>query len=462
MKKIKVIDIIPKKSQVELKTFSKKEIFVPSEKKIKIEPIDEEKGKILEGMIKKEEKNEREETRLHRARDHRHSELRQKSKSKLNLTIFIGLAAILFGSLGYLAVNILPRADIKIVSKKSNWEYGNSIVINPKIADIDSLTRQIPAAVFYEKRNAVIPFPATGKKYGDKYADGAIIIYNNYGTNPQTLVAGTRFQAPDGKIFKLKEKTVAPGAKNGNGKLTPSSVEANIIAEKPGSAYNIPAVKKFTIPGFIGSDKFEKFYGESKTPMTGGTNGELAYPTDDDIDKAKQNAESQIKDIVNSFIYSQIPENEFKIIDSGKQFKILKEIVNKNTDENGNFSVFIEAEGTAQAFKESQLVSLMNALGQQAIGQDFELKDKEYTIEYGAIQTDPKTKIMTLPVNFKGTFWKPFNIDDFKTKIAGKSETDLKSLIFSFSNIEKANISFWPFWVSEVPDDAKRIKISLD
>ena len=194
--------------------------------------------------------------------------------------------------------------------------------------------------------------------------------------------------------------------------------------------------------------------------MTGGFVGEAAYPTDKDIKKAKENSENQIKDIINSFLYSQIAMESFKVIEETKQFNILKEVINKNTDESGNFSIFIEAESSAQVFKEEQLLKLMSELARQVIGPDFQIK--KYELAYDKIGTDQKTKLAVLPVNFKGNFWKPVDADDFKNKILGKTNEDLKTFIFSSSAIEKADISFWPFWVSNIPKDPKRVKIEVE
>lgn len=464
-KKRKVIDIVRKPSEdfevkiektsdkisgnepaliLEKETTKPEPVFIP-----KKEEETEKKHRFKFSLLKKDEEVEKP------IDDDDDEEDFSKEKSSrpylIGLVILIALVLI-----GYLAIAVFPKAEVVLAAKKAKWDYANPITLNSKIADVDVLSRQIPVAMFSQKKNINFTWPASEKKYVERNATGKITIYNNFGSGSQTLVVGTRFQTPDGKIFKLTERITVPGKTSS----TPSSIEADVVAEKPGEAYNISPVKKFTIPGFSGTDKFDKFYGESKSQMTGGLIGESAFPSDSDISKAKEEAEKSVKDVINTFLYSQFSQDDFKVIESSRQTSIVKEVVNKATDEKGNFSIYVEAEGSVQAFKESQLLKLMSDLATQVIDQDFVLKD--FQIEYGNMSTDTKTKIITLPITFQGNFWKPINVNDFKNKILGESEDGLKSAIFSSSSIEKADISFWPFWVKTVPTNPNRVKVEVN
>ncbi len=77
----------------------------------------------------------------------------------------------------------------------------------------------------------------------------------------------TRFLALDGKIFRLTKGITVPGAKIVEGKIIPSSIEAAVIADQPGEAYNIGPVSRFSIPGLKGTPKYEAFYAESKADI---------------------------------------------------------------------------------------------------------------------------------------------------------------------------------------------------
>ena len=243
------------------------------------------------------------------------------------------------------------------------------------------------------------------------------------------------------------------------GKIVSSSVKTSVVADKAGQEYNIGPVSHFTIPGFQGSEKYQSFYAKSDTPMTGGFVGEVAVPSEEDIKKAKENAEKSLRDYFNAFFYSQIPK-DFKIIDGADQFKILKEEVNETVDEQGNFSVFIEAEASTIAFRQDDVLSIFISLAKEKLGADFKLNN--YEISYNNTISNFDKGFLNALVNFKGTFQPPFDINQFKERIIGKNELELKTLIFSQANIERAKVSLWPFWVKRAPNNLKKVSIELE
>lgn len=387
------------------------------------------------------------------------SALGGKKESKAPATYaLLGLFLILLGGAVYSAIEFLPKAKIQITAKKIDWNYVEAVIAAKDIAAIDISQKQIPAEVFSVKKNFNFSFAATGKKQIEKKAGGKIIIYNSYSSSPQPLIAGTRFQSPDGKIFKLTERIVVPGAQVVEGKIVSSNIETTVAADQPGSQYNIGPMSRFSIPGFQGTPKEQGFYAESKEAMKGGFIGEAAYPTDEDIKKSKEKAGKDLKDYVDSCLSLLIPP-EFKFIDASRQFNIIKEEVNSNTDEKGNFTVFAEGESLAIGFREADLISLIEKTAQTNLGESFKIKN--YQLEYGVGRPDFKKGKISFAVDFKGVFEEPIDIELFRQKILNKNEKELKIFISSFSNIQKTTVSFWPFWVKRTPDNIKRVTIEV-
>lgn len=427
------LHMIPEASSLEL---DRPIAYIPKEKQSR------EEKKILERIERRE----------------RFSEKGGEKKGTRSVVAWLGICALLVAGV-YVAITVLPRAEISLVPKTWDWAYANPIFASTKIADIDLTNKQIPVAVFLEKKTNAFSFPATGSgKSIERKATGSVIIYNEFSETTQPLVAGTRLETPDGKIFRLAERVVIPGAKKTGGELIATSIEASVIADKAGESYNISPVSKFTIPGFEGTAKFDGFYAESKNAMTGGFIGVGKYPTESDIKVAKESAKQEMKEIIDSFLSAMVLDG-FKVIDGSDTFKITKEVVNEAVNEEGNFSIYIEAEGGIDALKEEYVLKLMTAMAQQVKGEGYAIK--EHTLSYGDMTTDAKTGIIALPVDFTGIFWKPIDLADFKGKIMGKTQDELKSIIFSSTSIEKADVSLWPFWVKTVPNDAERVKVEL-
>lgn len=409
------------------------------------EKLDNKIGEKLDKEIEQFEKKEEEQFE-------KEAEIKKNKKFSWKTYTFLGLFLILSGTVIYSAIEFLPKAKIKITIAKTEWSYVDSIIAGKNIA-------QIPAEIFSARKNFNFSFSATGRKQVEKKAFGKIIIYNAYSSNSQPLIVGTRFSSPNGKIFRLVKKVIVPGAQVIEGKIVSSNIEAEAEADQPGPQYNIESVGRFSIPGFQGTPKYQGFYAESKEPMKGGFIGEVAYPTDEDIKKSKVKAEKDFKDYIDSYLSLQLPL-EFKFIDDSRQFNILKEEANANTDEKGNFTIFMDGESLIIGFREIDLINLIEKTAQTNLGENFKIKN--YQLEYGAGRPDFKKGQISFAVDFKGIFEEPININDFKQKVLGKNEQNLKNLISSFSNIQKTTVSFWPFWVKKVPDNSKRVVIEAE
>src|SRR3989344_4085548 len=52
---------------------------------------------------------------------------------------------------------------------------------------------------------------AIGNEKVSEKARGEIVIYNNYNSEPQQLIASTRFETPAGKIYRLSVPVTVPG-----------------------------------------------------------------------------------------------------------------------------------------------------------------------------------------------------------------------------------------------------------
>lgn len=372
-----------------------------------------------------------------------------------------GLAAALLLGI-FIVIFVLPRAEISILTKKVEWNYKDSVVADKNLAaaDFGGAIIKIPAQLFTQRKNLSLTYLATGKKQVEKKAGGTMTIHNAYSSDPQPLVVNTRFESSDGKIFRLTEGVKVAGAKIIDGKIVPSTTEATVVADKAGQEYNIGPVEKFTIPGLKGSPKYNAFYGKSAAAMTGGFIGEITYPTPEDIKKAKEEISKQLEDSLRVLTIAQIPE-DFKVIDGSSQYSVVKQEVMTEVDQSGKFSVLLTGEMSLLAFKEDMLKAALIAKGTKAVGDRFVIKDQD--LKYlGQARLDLVAGKISFPVEFKGIYWPKIDVENLKQQVAGKSENDLKALIFTLPDVESAKVSLWPFWVSKVPSKDTKITVVVE
>ena len=90
----------------------------------------------------------------------------------------------------------------------------------------------------------------------------------------------------------------------------------------------------------------------------------------------------------------------------------------------------------------------------------FEVVAKE--LKYGLVRANYQTGQLSFLVDFKANLRQRVDIESLRNRIAGRSEADLKAIIFSLPGVESANISLWPFWVNKVPADQGKVKVAVD
>jgi len=395
---------------------------------------------------------------------------------KLGRIILWGIGIVFV--FAFIFIYFLANAKVSIISNKYNWEKELPVIANTNIEKIDEnsfkdpLTKKmlpidennliIPLEYFEMSRNINQTFKTTEVKNIESKAKGVIRIYNAYNSSSQTLVATTRFMSPDGKIFRLIDKVVVPGAKIENGKIIPSYIDAEVVADKPGESYNIGPTK-FTIPGFQGTPRYETFYGESLKPMTGGYIGETKIVGQSDVNKAKQ----KILDIafvsLNEELKSKIPPTAV-VLDDAKQLILVESTTTPKIGEKADeFELSAKVVLKSLVFDENDIKKLFEILARQ---ENSQLNDKElfkYSFNYGAPRVDfSDKKLLSFPVLAKLTFRDKVNEAEFKNQLSGKSTKNWKISLDKYKTIEKVDIFIWPSFLKFMPLNNDRIQVMVD
>lgn len=306
--------------------------------------------------------------------------------------------------------------------------------------------------------------PADGEKMMETRSSGRIIIYNNYSTSAQRLVKNTRFETPDGLIYRIADSVTVPGRSSVGGNSVPGSTEALVYGETAGEEYNI-GLTDFTLPGFkSNAERFGSFYGRSKTPMTGGKIGKEKTVSDEKMLQARLKLERSLTEELLDEAIKQVPAEsvfydtayrvEFQPVLSGAVVKgnnvALRERAHLtaffiNRDE----LVRTVVKNTSEKFDNTE-IDIPN------IGKlKFELKNKN---KYSSTSVGPIDFIL------KGEATLVWSLDEtkLKTDLAGKNKSKLPDVISKYPSIVKADVTLRPFWKSAFPTVTKKIKIVND
>jgi hypothetical protein len=279
------------------------------------------------------------------------------------------------------------------------------------------------------------------------------MIYNNYSSASQRLIKNTRFETPEGLIYRIADSVTVPG-KTGS---TPGSVEAVITADEAGDKYNV-GLKDFTIPGFKGDPRYSSFYARSKTALAGGFSGVRKVVADADRKKAEEIIRSNLRAALLEEVKKAVTDDQI-FFDKGYAI----DFVSLPEESVSGSEVLVKIAGSLSAavFNKKTFGSF---LAQKAV--------KGYQGD-AVVVRDPQSIFFTPKSDFRPganpsisfslsgtpTFEWIFDETVLRNALAGAHRDQVVGILQKFPMIEKADISIRPFWRGSFPDSAGDIEV---
>jgi len=348
---------------------------------------------------------------------------------------------------------VFSSATINIIPKQEKVEI-NVLIKAVKDQNSDG----VPFKILSIESDGYRATSSFEEKDVDKKASGEITIFNNHTTTPFKLVATTRFETPEGLVYRISKSVSVPGKTSEGGKTIPGNITVKVYADFPGEDYNI-GLKDFTIPGLKGSDSFNNVYARSKTAMTGGFSGVMKIVKDSDLENMREDMQAELKEELKNKVYLQVPEDYIlysdgifvsfssqENIDLGDSVQIIErgilDAVLINKKELSNYI----AQNLVSGLDEEN-VSILNLEDL-----NFIIKNKQNLnlLEYNDFEFDLKGSAQFVWV---------FDEDKMKKDFAGQSKNNINSILSNFTGIKEAEASISPFWKTSFPKKFEKIEI---
>lgn len=371
-------------------------------------------------------------------------------KSHWLLWLIGGISAIV---LIFVIGNLFSGATVTITPKSDNFSVDLDLTAKSAAA-----TGELGYTIYSLSGDKEQVVPADGERPVEAKASGTIIVYNNYTTSSQRLVKNTRFETPDGLIYRIANSITIPGRHAVAGVNVPGSVETEVFAESAGEKYNI-GLSDFTIPGFKSNpDRFTNFYARSKTAMTGGLIGTEKFISDTKLGQTKAQIETELTKELVAEAMANVPDDSV-FYDSA--YKISFEPVISSSKANGNnMSVVERAHLTAFFLKRDELAK---AISQNVVagydGSPVTIAKPE-NLQYTEKVTKEATNTSQISFNIKGKadiIWK-FDETKLRSDLTGKSKNELSKIAERYPAIIKAEAVIRPFWKGSFPASTDKIK----
>jgi hypothetical protein len=389
--------------------------------------------------------------------------------SKVGKYFFLFAIVAVLAILGSAAYLFLPKASINVFAKSKAQSIEAQIDGNGAVSQVDPVNEIIPAKTVALADEFSKNYETTGTKdSSNQKARGTITIYNEFSTSPQPLVATTRFESADNKIFRLADPVTVPGMEKVGSDTKPGAIEADVVADESGAEYNIEATA-FTIPGFksSGGDKYSKIYAKSFKAMIGGGQGgsqKVKTVSDNDINSAKANALQELKKSIVQKLKDSVG-GEYIFLDDAMS---IDDAIYTSTKSPGdvadNFSVTVRAKISAIVFKEGDIKTIvMDAISKKG-EKGAKIPEGSISLDYGKADADFKAGTIVIRVHASGSIVPEINLDRIKKDLLGKKEEEIGPYIKSqTADIDKIEVVYWPSFIGgRIPAYESRVDISLD
>lgn len=375
-------------------------------------------------------------------------------RKRLFVTTVIATGLLIFGFtvnvlLGGATVTVYPK--VKEVSVQSEFT-GRTV---PQAGDLSYELLTLDASA--EKQ-----VKAAGKEEVSLQATGKIFVYNNKVGASQRLITNTRFESPDGLIFRIKDSIeVPPATTDAKGNTVPGKISADVYSDGTGEQYNL-APARFTVPGLKGSEQFDLVYAESISPFAGGFEGEKYIIDEAELQTAKQELHIELRNLLLSqmkekvptgfilyegavtFAFDSLPSTEY-----GDSLATIKEqarlqvpifkaddfakyIAEKSVPDYDNESVYLLDPTTLTFTYSDPLIAQADI--------------KEYTELVFTLKGS--TKIVWI-----------FDEEILKTDLLDKPKNEATSVFSAYRSIGHAQAEVKPFWATKFPDTPKEIEV---
>lgn len=410
-------------------------------------------------------RQERKARRAGRAKKRREQKALSQARGVFSFSKLVFAAAVLVivAAAVFVVLTLKSKLTLSLYFAQQNIAIEDEVKVDVDQTEPDLENKVIPGKFFEEEKEKWEVFAATGKVAADRKAGGVIKVYNSHNPpRPVTLVSQSRFlSSGGGKIFRALEKIYLPSASIKGGKIVPSVTEIKVEAQEAGADYNIEP-SKFSVPGLAGTALYYTVWAESEKPMEGGSEEEVTKVTEDDLENAKQELALILRNSAQNSLKRKVSEG-FVLDDSA----IVEEDIETtcfNAAETValDFNCYGKIKLKGLAFKAEDLKNIAFGFIKAVKPSSKELREE--SLEVSSVLKGVVTKAgkMVLSVSAAAKAYEQLNQDLLFYQIYGKKAEDIRKVILdNFPQIEKVQLSFWPFWVRRAPKNIERINIRL-
>lgn len=371
-------------------------------------------------------------------------------RKKLFILIGLGILFIIFL---IWAIFFAPSATVVISARTTSMDIKTPVAIGPTLStSSDSST--LKSVLQQDKQSSTIEFDATGTKDVGEKASGQVKL-SVLSASPTNVPAGTLLTSTGGLVFTTASAATIPASVPCFPSFCAQSVTVNVTASASGTKYNDVSGSLSGAPSGASA--------ELTAPTAGGTEKIVKIVLQADVEKAKAQLVSKSTDDVKKKLSSKFDSNTVIINDSFQATPTspvsTPGIGQESTD--GKAKLVSEVSYSMSGIAKGDLSSFLKSALEKQIDRDQQriysdgASDAKLT---GFTQNNGNTSVTITTVGQVGP---KIEDDKIKEQVKGKPYGEIQTELKAIEGISDADTKFWPFWVSTVPEDTKKIKIEF-
>ncbi len=351
------------------------------------------------------------------------------------------------------AIWFAPRATVIITAQTTATTVSQKVTLDPT-AQTDFAANRVHAQVQQQKKQLAVDFDATGTKdVGEKASGTMQLNRTSVSSNPISVPAGTSFTSGS-YTFVSTESATLNGTTIGPGGVVQDSATVRVVASGIGEDYNLSA--RAYQPSTGG-------FSAQGSNMTGGTKrqvkvvtasdiqaatAKLAEQKDDTVKKQLQSAFSQDMTVIDqSYTASQAAPASAPAVDqeaTGKA-KLTSEVT---------YSLTAIAKTDLDTYFDAGLKKQLDSKGDQRVYENGSSK-----VTFAQFTAAEGTSTVTITAT--GKIGPNIEDDTIKQQAKGKRYGEVQSQLESIQGVRDVDVKFWPFWVTAVPNDVKKVNVEF-
>ncbi len=356
-----------------------------------------------------------------------------------------GALVVLLAGGGVAAAVVLPKAQITVTPKTAPLATEVPLNFSTRATTTDTAGNVIPAKVVEVIKQTSTQATATGPQTeGGNRATGTITVTNNLRRN-QSLVAQTRFQAPDGSIYRIASRLVLPAG---------GQAKATVTAAAAGEAGNLPAGTALTVPGLGGGGGVTATTADA---FSGGSSGQGTVVSRDDVERAKAELATQAAKEGLEEARGKLAVG-FKI----EEQAMVPTVLSANPEPAlgttaPTFTIAGQVRISYFTYEDAEAQRVLKEDLQTKIPAGSDLVEESIQQTFVATQTSADTLGGVIRIN---TLTAPeISREQIKSDVAGQIPAEAESTLRASGKLDNVLVTLSPFWVRTVPDSAKKVDV---